>query len=248
MSQTVGVPVELTVFGGTLRATVPVPAGNVTPEDLLPVFQSLAAAVVHLSVRAAEQQGKKVSCRKGCSACCRQLVPLSETEAFGIVRMVRALPEPRRSDVLARFERVRARLEREGVLDKFLHGARLTQAERADLGAEYFRLNEACPFLEDECCSIWPEWPMVCREFMVSTPAEWCATMDPRIERVPLPMGPGTALYWINAGPDDVEVPWVPLSLVMEWAKSMPAPPPARPGPEVLQRFLDRMLERSTPE
>jgi len=244
MDGTVLVPVELTVFGGALRANVPVPAGDVTPEELLPQFHSIAAAVVHLSVMAAEKQGKKVSCRKGCGACCRQLVPVSETEAYRLVKMVNAMPEPRRGEVLARFERVRARLEREGMLDRVVRSDGLTALERAELSAAYFQLGEACPFLEDECCSIHPEWPMVCREFMVTTPAEWCATLDPRVERVPLPMGPGTALYWINAGPDDTEVGWVPLSLLMEWAKEMPEPPPARPGPEVLMRFVDRMKER----
>jgi len=238
------VPVELTVFGGTLRAKVPVPAGNVTPEEILPVIYSLASAVVHLSVKAAEQQGKKVSCKKGCGACCRQLVPVSETEAYRLVKMVRGLPEPRRGEVLARFERIKGRLEREGMLEKTLHSDQLTRDERSELSRWYFRLGEACPFLENECCSIYPDWPMVCREYLVSTPAEWCATLDKRIEPVKLGMGPGTALYWINAGPDDTRAPVVSLSLLMEWAKEMPEPPPKRPGAEVLQRYLDRMLER----
>ncbi len=239
----VGVPVELTIFGGTLRANVPVPAGDVTPEELLPVFDSIGAAVVHMSVKAAEQRGKKVSCRKGCGACCRQLVPVAETEAIRLVKMVRGMPETRRAAVLARFERVRARLEREGLLERVRNPRGLTAPERAELSAAYFAMNEACPFLEDEACSIYPQWPMVCREYLVTTPAEWCATLDARIEPVPLPMGPGTALYWINAGPDDTEVPVVALSLLMEWAREMPEAPPKRPGAEVLMRFLDRMRE-----
>ena len=238
------VPVELTVFGGTLRAKVPVPSGPCVPADLMPVFHSIGAAVVQLSVLAAEKKGKKVSCKKGCGACCRQLVPVSETEGVGLLNMVNAMPEPRRLELLARFERVRTRLEAAGILERAMNGSSLRGDERSALSAEYFKLQEPCPFLENECCSLYPDWPMVCREFMVTTPAEWCATLDDRVEMVPLGLLPGTALYWVNAGPDDTMVKWFPLSLLFEWAKDMPDPPPPRPGPEVLLRFVDRMVER----
>jgi Fe-S-cluster containining protein len=32
-----------------------------------------------------------------------------------------------------------------------------------------------CPFLEDESCSIHPDRPLVCREYLVTSPAELCA-------------------------------------------------------------------------
>ena len=32
-----------------------------------------------------------------------------------------------------------------------------------------------CPFLEDESCSIHPERPLVCREYLVTSPAALCA-------------------------------------------------------------------------
>lgn len=244
MGETVGVLVELTIFGGRLRATIPVPARDVTPEEILPQIHAVAEAVVHLSVRAAEQRGKKISCKKGCGACCRQLVPISETEGYGLLKMIEAMPEARRGAVRARFARVAERLEKLGWVERLMNPNRSTAAERAEMANEYFRLGEACPFLEDECCSIYPEWPLVCREYLVTTPAEWCGTLDPRIEWVELGALPGTALHWVNAGPDDTEVAWFPLSLLYEWEKTKPEPPPRRPGPEVLMRFLDRMRER----
>lgn len=44
--------------------------------------------------------GRVVSCRKGCGACCRQLVPLAWSEAYQPGELVNALPEPRRTDCL----------------------------------------------------------------------------------------------------------------------------------------------------
>ncbi|MCC6539421.1 MAG: YkgJ family cysteine cluster protein, partial [Bryobacterales bacterium] len=42
----------------------------------------------------------------------------------------------------------------------------------------FFALGIACPFLENESCSIHPDRPLICREHLVNTPAEWCAEPD----------------------------------------------------------------------
>ena len=50
------------------------------------IEQGLVNAVV-----AAAEAGKAISCRKGCGACCRQLVPISRTEAERLLSTVAAL-------------------------------------------------------------------------------------------------------------------------------------------------------------
>ena len=35
--------------------------------------------------------------------------------------------------------------------------------------------SQHCPFLEEESCSIHPDRPLVCREYLVTSPAELCA-------------------------------------------------------------------------
>ena len=54
----------------------------------------------HLPLVAA--RGEAISCKAGCGACCRQLVPVSETEAHHLRDVVEAMPEPRRAAVTAR--------------------------------------------------------------------------------------------------------------------------------------------------
>jgi hypothetical protein len=67
-------------FTATLRLTVgelkiahpiTVPSAAVPATEVLPALQGLVNAVV-----AAAEAGKAISCRKGCGACCRQLVPI----------------------------------------------------------------------------------------------------------------------------------------------------------------------------
>ena len=129
-----------------------------------------------------EQQGHKVSCQKGCGACCRQMVPVSGVEARYLADLVEALPEPRRSEIRGRFDEARRRLAESGLLEKMRHNDQWTDDDYQAMGVDYFRQAIACPFLEEESCSIHPQRPVSCREYLVTSPAEHCAL--PRNENV----------------------------------------------------------------
>jgi hypothetical protein len=47
----------------------------------------------------------------------------------------------------------------------------LSPDERGTLSLEYLALGIACPFLEDESCSIHAERPLACRQHLVTSPA-----------------------------------------------------------------------------
>src|SRR5439155_12530576 len=73
--------VRLSIGGQPVRLDVAVPAGPTRPEELLPVFRGLTNLVVEVAIRDVERQGETLSCRKGCGACCRQPVAVTEAEA-----------------------------------------------------------------------------------------------------------------------------------------------------------------------
>src|SRR5689334_17735423 len=95
--ESVTVHLELGVGDATLESEITMPTAPIPLGTMLPLFRSLADAVVNVAVEAVEAEGRSVSCCKGCGACCRQLVPIAETEARRIGELVEALPEPRRS-------------------------------------------------------------------------------------------------------------------------------------------------------
>lgn len=237
-------PVELTLFGGTLRANVPVPAGLTTAGELLTPFRAITEAIVALAVRSEERDGRRISCRAGCGACCRQLVPISRIEARRLLALVASMPEPRRSRIRERFEHAARTLRQAGLADTLLH-PRAEQAHMLrELGVRYFRLGIPCPFLENESCGIYDERPLVCREYLVTSPAERCATLDD-VRGVTLPLKPSTALTRMGEEPGREIVAFVPLSLIFEWHAEQPADAPAddppRPGPDILDEFLQRL-------
>ena len=169
-SETVTIGVELVAADWKLKTTISAPAGPRRLIQLLPLANALADAVTGMAEQALEKQGEKISCRKGCAACCRSMVPISEVEARRLRELVETLPGARRSQVLARFAEVLRRLDQAGLLDKLRTCEQWTDPENKRMQVHYFLQGIACPFLEDESCTIYCDRPASCREFLVTSP------------------------------------------------------------------------------
>jgi Fe-S-cluster containining protein len=216
---------------GDLRIAHPitVPNAPVPAAEVVPALQGLVNAVVE-----AAEAGKAISCRKGCGACCRQLVPVSRTEGERLLQLVEAMPGERREMLLARFAAAEAAIEAAGLAE------RQGRSDR-ELSTAYFALGVPCPFLEDESCSIHPERPLVCREYLVTSPAELCA--GPKQEGVTPVAVPKVSLA--ARGLQEEKDDWFPLAALMAWASTRPRKVTRRTGPEWVQRFLKRMSSAS---
>ena len=209
---------------------ITVPSGAVAATAVVAALQGLVNATV-----SAAEAGKAISCRKGCGACCRQLVPISRTEGEALLALVEAMPEARRTAVRARFAEAEVRIAAAGLDDR---------ADRSDreMSVAYFALGVPCPFLEEESCSIHPNRPLVCREYLVTSPAELCA--GPQQEGVtPVPV-PKLSLAARRL--QDESETWFPLAMLFAWSRTPHPPAARRPGTEWVQRFL-RGLAGSAP-
>jgi hypothetical protein len=243
-STTVGV--ELSSPDWKLKTTIAAPAGPTRLIQLLPLANALSDGVTRMAEQALEKQGEKVTCRKGCAACCRSMVPISQVEARRIGELVANLPEPRRGQVLARFAEVLRRLDETGLLQKLRSRDQWTDAENKEIQVEYFRQGIACPFLEDECCSVYRDRPASCREFLVTSPAEKCALpTNEEVRIVKLPFRVMSALArFDSAAPTGEHIRWVPLVLSLEWAVEHPDETEPRPGPELARQLFQHIADR----
>jgi Fe-S-cluster containining protein len=215
-----------------IEAEVPVPEGLARPRDVLPAAQALDGVIVD---RAVKQGGEAVSCRKGCGACCRQVVPVSQPEARRLADLVAALPEPRRSEVRARFSAARQRLTDAGLVERL----RWPKEEPQSLAVDYFRQWIACPFLEDESCSIYADRPLVCREYLVTTPAANCSQpLIAPVVRVKLAGRVSVAMGQLEPTTSERSVWWMPLTLALDWAEAHAEEPSPRPALELLRALV----------
>ena len=176
-AETITGNVAIPVAGTVIPVTVTVPTERVGLETLLPIFQGFVGAMTQNAVARSGTAGASVSCRAGCGACCRQAVPIAASEARALAAHVAAMPAPRRDAIKARFAAARQRLAAAGVgADAF---ADTTPERRFVLALDYFRVGVACPFLEDENCSIHPVRPLSCREYLVTSPPAACQACSP---------------------------------------------------------------------
>ena len=209
---------EIETPDGPLRAMLGVPPRPMRLAELAYGFLDISGKLTDLAVAREAREGREVSCRKGCGACCRQVVPLSPPEAWLIADIVAGMPPPRQAEVRAAFAAAVETLARSGVKAAF--SARMERVEQMTAAAlDYYRLGIACPFLRDESCSIHPYRPSICREYMVTSPAENCAQLGRGpIQRIPVPVRFSEALVNLTAKLLGKEPEVIPMTLALEWA------------------------------
>jgi Fe-S-cluster containining protein len=125
----------------------------------LAVFNGVVDADIKGSIERSAQNGEHVTCRKGCSACCRQLVTATTAEA---IAMVTALHDAGRKDVL-----IKAQTEMTAGLEVLMQPEATNRA--------WFQRQQDCVFLEDGACLVYEVRPLACRMLQVMSPADQCS-------------------------------------------------------------------------
>lgn len=242
--------VRLTLGGEPFDLQMTVPAQPTKPQRMLPIFQQLTNSFVGLSENAVAEAGETVSCSKGCGACCRQLIPLAEIEAYKIAEMVEAMPEPRRSLIKSRFEAAWRHFYEIGWLNRLDDWAQFSDEDNHTLTAEYYYERVPCPFLEDESCSIHADRPLICREYLVTSPPENCAEPSPEtVKRVGILIKPSAAVGDItNSRNLGSAVDFVPLILALEWTKKHHDEFPEKTGEQWMAAFFTNLSKREIPK
>ncbi|HNU07734.1 MAG TPA: YkgJ family cysteine cluster protein [Pyrinomonadaceae bacterium] len=240
--------VTLTVNGQPLELQMTVPATPVKPQRMLPIFQRMTDSFVEMGASAAQARGQNVSCRAGCGACCRQMVPVAEIETHRLAEVVAAMPEPQRSEVYERFDRALAELAETDIFERMSEWEGLKPDDRERIVREYFKLNIPCPFLEDESCSIHQERPVSCREYLVTSPAEHCAELSPeKIRRIEIPVKPSTPLRHLGQTNRVVGADFIPLVLALRWVEKNPDRFHEKSGEEWMADFFRILTNKTVP-
>lgn len=215
------VRIEIKLLDQTLRIDAPTPPVPARLDDLLPLMYAIDDAAIEQTIARAECEGRSVSCRKGCSACCRaQPVPVTPPEALALTRLVESMPKIRQGEVRARFADRVQRLRQAGLSDAFMtRDENMGPPQARELAHRYFALGLVCPFLDGDACSIHPQRPFVCRQYLVSSPASLCA--DPFTNPVAVlqtPLAAATAMLATADSAYGRPQHTVPLVLALEYA------------------------------
>lgn len=205
--------------GGHSTMQVQVPRGPMRLRDLVPLAQRVTSINVEQAVEQEKREGRLVSCKRGCAACCRQLVPISAPEAFRLADHVLSLDDRTRDLFLARIDAAESAVEAAGLMQELeAIAAGGSAGDVKALAARYFEHKIDCPFLHEEACTVHAERPLVCRDYMVTTPAELCASPARKsVRTVPMPPVLSAPLARAAAALTGEAPVMIPLSIAMRW-------------------------------
>jgi Fe-S-cluster containining protein len=239
--------IALTVNGRPVAASVADPPERARLDQILPALRALDDAVVDGAVRDHETPERRVTCAKGCSACCEaQPVPVTPPEAYALAQLVSRLPQPRQSEVKEAFAAAVGRLRDAGLYDVYMRNRQDLSREAArEVTVRYFGLKIACPFLVDHACSIYSERPFVCRQYLVTTPAELCSDpLNQPVAPVPMPVRFASAMLATGHAMLGTQQYSVPLVLSLAYAEEkmneLERTFPAKPMFETALRLLPK--------
>lgn len=216
--------VALNTPAGRLTTAIDVPTGLIPITAIVPLTRRLGDEAAELEIQQATEASQTISCRKGCAACCRMLVPLSAPEAFALREHVGQLPIDRQSYLLDRLHDTKDRLIRAGLWDRMsdvAEASKQVQDEELDpINRSYYALRIPCPYLENELCSIYESRPSACRELLVTSPAELCQDLAQNpVTPLPISMRMSSILGLTWGALTNSPPRLIPLPMALEWAE-----------------------------
>ncbi|MBV2122760.1 MAG: YkgJ family cysteine cluster protein [Candidatus Thiodiazotropha sp. (ex Ctena orbiculata)] len=244
-SPTESISAELRIGSENLRFSVEITNEPVHIHDLLPFFQRITDKVVEIGVKEAEQQGKCISCKKGCGACCSQLVPVSRAEGYNLLNLIESMPAERQQVIRARFAQNIKVLKDAGVLQMMEQAvSNNDRMKLREVGVNYFRLNLPCPFLEDQSCSIHRDRPLSCREFLVTSNPVHCADTNPEtVESLSLPKRISPIIYRMSRDLNEAGRGYLPLIQILESAEALSSNQASEPAIDLIKQFLQNLTQ-----
>ena len=247
---------KLDIGGEHFELNLTIPAAPVKPRRMLPVFQMLTNQIVARGIERANEEGKAISCKAACGACCRQPLLISEAEVFDLADLIESMPFERRTSIKQLFREGREYFEKLDWFNRFDAMSERAKAGPSDelgrefvaLLSEYIAQRVACPFLEDESCSIYEDRPLICREYLVTSPAENCSAPRPdNTAKLPISGSAARAFGLLVKTENSAKPSSLLLIRLLEFAEMHTDRSMERIGPEWTDDFLRLLTDRKDP-
>lgn len=190
--------------GTTGECILDPPDGEVALVDVLPEIYTISNFLIERSLASSKADGKPVTCVKGCNSCCYHLVAMSDHEALLIAHIVSLQDRHDQERIKNAFKSVTNILEKEGLLAELIdvHVNHFEDSPRViEMQRRYWELQIPCPFLLEGACSIYQFRPMICRQYLASSPRNFCTQSfkaDHLVNKIPMHYDVASAIASFN--------------------------------------------------
>jgi len=242
---------SLDIFGRNVTIGARVANREGTLPEIVPLARKLADRIVRQTTESLSEQGTPVTCVKGCSACCRYLVPLSVPDVFRITEELLDVSAECGSAILqSSIEAAKAII---GSRPEFGGSGECPSDEEGtsdfmeDVNEWYSGLELDCPLLRDRLCTIYDNRPLACREHIVTGSTDLCRSgEDYESQVVPLPVSILDCLAELVAELEGGEVESVMTPLLLPWAhNNSERGQRTWPAPMMVQRFFEMVRHKA---
>jgi len=168
---------------------VAVPAGPARLQDAAGLARAICDDLVRRIIRGVQDAGGKITCAKGCGACCSSfLVPMTVPEALRLIEELQALPQRERrrlEPLFLRAERKLAESDLAGQMASLDPDDPASTAVQRELAGKWWSENRfPCPMLAGNACGLYRSRPIPCREFLALSDPQFCVTnTETRVRR-----------------------------------------------------------------
>ncbi len=221
-SSTEIIDLEFDIAGETMQFRIGVTEEQMKLADIVPLAQLVEKKIIEEVIARIERDGGRVTCRRGCSACCSYLVPVSVPEAFWLREEILAKGQSQRRQMVRTCLLASRRILKHEPPKLFLSQKPGTPEGLSDvdlISSWYKNLKVACPFLDNEICTIYEARPLACREHFVKGSASVCKSGRGRAEVVEIPVRMVDVLVQLAGELEGIDTEAVIMPLTLAWCE-----------------------------
>jgi len=238
---------EFPYLGQSVDLRVAVPTGPARLPDVVPLARAICDEFVRRIIRAVADAGGKITCSKGCGACCSSfLVPMTAPEALRLMEDLQALPPAARQRLEPLFLQAEQKLaasDLAGQMASLDPGDPASTVSQRELAGKWWSENRfPCPLLKNNTCGLYRSRPIPCREFLALSEPRCCATNTETRVRRPFSMHQVVSVW---AAQFEGTRPTLVLmaNLLGWWQHNAERGRQSWPGPILVRRLTDILAE-----
>ena len=212
---------ELEILGRQLHFRLCATNTRARLPDIVPAARTLSRMITDVVLENVQRNGGHIPCKRGCTHCCRSIIPLAVPEMLFLAESIQRMAHPRCKALQRSFLVAARRLLRKPPPAAFLTHQVSDSSERSNelelISTWYQSLKLDCPLNSQGICAIYRYRPLACREHFVYGAAEGCTAGSSAAEVVDIPIRMVDALVHLSADLEENKPEAIMMPLLFVW-------------------------------
>ena len=245
------VDLEFYVLDEPLHVQIGVRDRLATMADIVPMARALSAKVYQFMRGKVISTGFSVPCHRGCTVCCYHMICLSVPEAFHLMEEMALVSSDKLKKIMQTCHETAGKVHSQIPKIYFLLNEWIKSEivdyymQLMEVSEWYFDQRMACPFLQDNLCTIYDQRPIICSQHLVAGITSPCRFDDTdNILKIEMPISVANVLTELSSKLEHTDLEPVILPCLFEWyEKNNERHKRTWPAPFLVEQFVGLLLQ-----